>query len=287
MNIRELQRLLRKCWMKETSADPNGWTPENPAWGQCAVTSLVVQDLMGGELTRASLEDVQGFEFMRSHYWNTLPDGEQKDLSKSQFPNSAYKTIPEGQTKDRETTLSYEPTRKRFAILRLAVENEINPNPLYADDIYRRCFEMAQTSDCQKMRFGCVVMFEGREVAADGNRSIEPLKHLCKPTCIRFEIKSRTESMIGACGHAEEWAKEAVPKDIPLDECSLYVAGFQMDNTPWIKKRPEHTCLRCATQMFIAKIGKVYVPVIDRWEALTTEEALKTAIAYALPEQAG
>ncbi len=46
---------LERCWSADTSADPDGWSPENPAWGQCAVTALVVQDRFGGieiDLTR-------------------------------------------------------------------------------------------------------------------------------------------------------------------------------------------------------------------------------------------
>lgn len=284
MDVKELERLLRKCWSKETSADPDGWTPENPAWGQCAVTSLVVQDFFGGDLMRGSLENVKNFEFMKSHYWNRIPNRKRIDLSRSQFPKATYREIPRGEPRDRTYPLSHEPTRRRFTILRLAIENELRPNPLFSDPIYQKCFEVAQTSSCKKMRFGCLIAHDKLTVEAS-NKTIEPLQHLCEPECIRSRIKSRTESMIGACGHAEEWAlKEARKRDFPLDQCSLYIAGFQIDNTPWIKQRPEHTCIRCATQMFMAQIGKIYVPVIDRWEAINPEEALKTAISYALPD---
>ena len=60
---------------RRTSADPEGWSPHNRPWGQCAVTALVVQDRFGGELLRARVDGV-------SHYWNRLPDGSELDLTR-------------------------------------------------------------------------------------------------------------------------------------------------------------------------------------------------------------
>jgi hypothetical protein len=34
-----------------------------------------------------------------------------------------------------------------------------------------------------------------------------------------------------------------------------------------------------------ANLRRIFVPVIDRWEALTTEEALRSALAYATGEK--
>ncbi len=42
MTLGDLQKLLRKAWTRETSADPENWTPENPARNQCGVTALMV-----------------------------------------------------------------------------------------------------------------------------------------------------------------------------------------------------------------------------------------------------
>jgi len=52
-------------------------------------------------------------------------------------------------------------------------------------------------------------------------------------------------------------------KDIPLNECELYVAGLYPNGLPWIKQTAEHTCLRCSIQMQNADVGTIYVPVID------------------------
>jgi hypothetical protein len=60
-SIRELERALEVAWERTTSADPDRWSPQNPAWGQCAVTALIVQDHYGGELRRGIVDDI-------SHY---------------------------------------------------------------------------------------------------------------------------------------------------------------------------------------------------------------------------
>lgn len=96
-----------------------------------------------------------------------------------------------------------------------------------------------------------------------------------------MSITSRTESMLGACGHAEEGMWEVVHAGVPIHEHELYVAGFYPNGLLWIKTRAEHTCLRCAVQMHNAKIRRVYVPLIGGWRGISTEHALETALAYA------
>ncbi len=195
MTLDELRTLLRKSWTKETSADADRWTKDNPAWGQCAITALVIQDFFGGELLRGEVMMQEGPNI--SHYWNKLPDNSEHDFTVEQFP-SGYGRILETGIRDRKYVLSFEATRKRYALLRLAVENQINPNPLFSDNTYRSCFEAAQTSQCQKMKFGCLVMYKNKAIAAAANKITDPLRHLCEPDCIRLNIQSRTESMIGA-----------------------------------------------------------------------------------------
>src|ERR1700723_2879045 len=75
--VRGLRESFRQAWNAETSVDP-GWSEANPSLGQCAVTSLIVQDLLGGELVRAEVGEV-------SHYWNRLDDGVEVDLTRDQF----------------------------------------------------------------------------------------------------------------------------------------------------------------------------------------------------------
>jgi hypothetical protein len=66
-----------------TSDDPDEWSEENPARGQCGVTALVVQELLGGEILVANvLRD--GVRVDR-HAWNRLGSGLTLDLRRSQF----------------------------------------------------------------------------------------------------------------------------------------------------------------------------------------------------------
>jgi hypothetical protein len=92
--------------------------------------------------------------------------------------------------------------------------------------------------------------------------------------------------MLGACGHAEEFAmKIARDNGIPLKECDLYVAGVEGSGLPYIKQVAEHTCLRCSVQMYYAELKSINVPVKDRWESLSPQEALRTAARYATQEK--
>lgn len=282
MLLEKLEELLENCWTKETSVDPKNWNIFNPAWGQCAVTALVVQDFMGGQLLKAVIPTGKD---QISHYWNLLPDGKEVDLTSKQFSDGII--LKNEHLKERHYVLSYPATKKRYVLLRLAIENRIRKNPIFSNDIFKTCFETALDSECKKMKFACLVFYKNILVVKTFNKTLEPLKELCQPECIRFKIISRTESMIGACGHAEEWAIwETINKKISLDDCSFYIAGFNgKDNTPWIKSEEEHTCLRCSVQMYMAKVGKIYVPVNDDWEVLTPETAIKTSIAYTMKEK--
>jgi hypothetical protein len=66
--------MLHQCWSSETSGQ---WLPENPARGQCNVTSLIVQELFGGEILKT--EAPGGW-----HFYNRI-DGQRYDLTASQF----------------------------------------------------------------------------------------------------------------------------------------------------------------------------------------------------------
>ena len=105
--------MLRRAWSRSTSADPEGWSEVNPAWGQCAVTSLVLQDLLGGTLCRTIVDG-------NSHYFNILDNGEEVDLTWEQFPFGATKT--DRQPRERSFVLSFPDTARRYILLRTAVD---------------------------------------------------------------------------------------------------------------------------------------------------------------------
>jgi hypothetical protein len=110
--VGRLSTVLSQSWSLETSYDPAGWSKHNCAWGQCAVSALIAQDLLGGDLL---VGRVNGIE----HYWNELPDGRQLDLTKQQFGQIASLEQPSRVT--REYVLSFPDTRRRYERLRREV----------------------------------------------------------------------------------------------------------------------------------------------------------------------
>ncbi len=62
--------------------DVDVWSAENAARGHCAVASLVVNDLLGGQLLRAEVHE-HG-EQIGYHWWNRLA-GVDIDLTRDQF----------------------------------------------------------------------------------------------------------------------------------------------------------------------------------------------------------
>ena len=286
ITVQQLKNLLPDICDQETAYDSKGWTPKNPLYSHCTAVSLIAQNLFGGRLLCASLKDEPKFKHMKSHYWNELPDGTQVDFTKPQFGN-CYPLNLKPKAKKREDVLKFLSVAKRYKLLALRLAKVLsNNNPLFDDPIYKVCFETALESPCKKMRFGCVITHNSKIVYKGNNNIIEPLKVLCEKECIRLSITSRTEQMLGACGHAEELGLWKVANTgTPLNECELYIAGMYPNGLPWIKKEPEHTCLRCSTQMHNAKVKKIYVPVKDKWIGITSCQALQTALAYATKEK--
>ena len=281
------ESVLPDICRRDTSSNPDGWTEKNPLQGHCAVVSVLAQDMWEGKLLRASLENDAEFKFMGSHYINRLGDGTEVDFTRAQFGDRYPKMVFEERTKDYvlvdPKTKEPRPTMDRYKTLAYRFMTTVaGENVLFEDKIYKECFSAAMESSCQKMNFGSVIM-HGQEIVYSGaNVTIPPLKFMCEGECIRNNIQSRTESMIGACGHAEELGLWTVAKKgIKLSECDLYVAGFNRDKRPYIKKAAEHTCLRCAVQMYNAEIRQIYVPVKDHWEGISAETAVNTAALYA------
>ena len=78
---------LREAWAADTCSpddvERSPWSRENPAWGHCDITALVVNDLFGGELVCGEVHldgEQQGF-----HWWNRLPSGIDLDLTREQM----------------------------------------------------------------------------------------------------------------------------------------------------------------------------------------------------------
>ncbi|MGN7470752.1 YunG family protein [Brevibacillus sp. SAFN-007a] len=74
LNPEDLQRVLVQAWSLQSSSK---WTPDNPARGQCGVTALVVNDILGGEILKTQLPD-------GVHFYNRI-SGRRYDFTESQF----------------------------------------------------------------------------------------------------------------------------------------------------------------------------------------------------------
>ncbi|MFL5844202.1 MAG: hypothetical protein ACJ762_05870 [Solirubrobacteraceae bacterium] len=81
MTREELQEAIRASWGADTSDDP-AWSEENPTLGQCAVTTYVMREYLGGEILVAPVvpSDVNDH-----HLWLRLPSGEEIDFTFDQF----------------------------------------------------------------------------------------------------------------------------------------------------------------------------------------------------------
>lgn len=70
----DLPQRLRRAWSSETAST---WTAEDPAKGQCSVTAIAVQRLLGGEILKT--ETTQG-----PHFYNRI-GGVRYDFTAAQF----------------------------------------------------------------------------------------------------------------------------------------------------------------------------------------------------------
>ncbi len=83
LTLAGLEAAIRQSWSSETSADPDEWTPENPARGQCDVTATLVRSYLGGEILIANV--LHEGRRVERHAWNRLPSGLTIDLTRDQF----------------------------------------------------------------------------------------------------------------------------------------------------------------------------------------------------------
>jgi hypothetical protein len=85
VTLDETEAAIRAAWGRETSDDPDEWSEENPARGQCAVTALLVRELLGGEILVANV--LREGRRVERHAWNRLPSGLTLDLTRRPFVN--------------------------------------------------------------------------------------------------------------------------------------------------------------------------------------------------------
>jgi hypothetical protein len=103
---------LQASWGPDTSRFPGKFSALNPACGQCYVSSLVIQDYLGGDIQRFAVVDAG--EDMR-HVANVLPGGVLLDSTASQFTSiPVYVPIT---SESREDALAWPGTAARYEIL--------------------------------------------------------------------------------------------------------------------------------------------------------------------------
>jgi hypothetical protein len=112
--LAEVENAIRAAWGRDTSDDPDEWSEENPARGQCAVTALLLRELLGGEILIANV--VRDGKRIERHAWNRLASGLTLDLTREQFRAGESFTAPAV-----EEPLITHRTPERFETLRARV----------------------------------------------------------------------------------------------------------------------------------------------------------------------
>lgn len=140
VTLDELEFALTMSYDSEILANPDGWTPENPAYGHCSAAAQIIQDLFGGEIYgfRFSVKRWGG-RVLGGHFLNVLSDGRRVDFTKSQFPaDFPYEEIMDpknGRLVEREEQFGNAGSAGNYARLKKAVA-------------YNLWFYIGKTIDC-------------------------------------------------------------------------------------------------------------------------------------------
>ena len=111
---------LQESWCRDTGAGNSGLS--GMPVGQCAVTALLVQDLIGGQIVRTVIVTESGEE---SHYFNRIQGMGDIDLTRAQYPTHV---IPYGVEVERARLLEGERaitarTPERYVLLKSRYES--------------------------------------------------------------------------------------------------------------------------------------------------------------------
>ena len=109
--IAQLRRIIEPGWSSAT-AWKGRFLPERPSTNQCAVTAMLVQDMLGGDLVETHVNGVL-------HFFNRLPDGQDIDLTRDQFPADAVAAGERLRT--RGSLVRAGDVQRRYLLLKAAV----------------------------------------------------------------------------------------------------------------------------------------------------------------------
>lgn len=110
LTLLDIEKALLNSWSINSSSQ---WTKENPARGQCGVTALVVNDVLGGEIKKTMLS--KGW-----HFYNEIVSI-RCDFTASQFNEDVeYMDIPS----NREEAL-LDTNQKQYDYLKQSVMNHL------------------------------------------------------------------------------------------------------------------------------------------------------------------
>ena len=113
MTLENLKKILLNVY-DESTVHHNWkakWNKENPTYGQCVPTALLVQHYFGGDIYKHNIE---------FHYYNVI-DGNVVDLTKEQFEYE----LDYSNGKKKQPTLTELQTKERFELLKTSVEKYI------------------------------------------------------------------------------------------------------------------------------------------------------------------
>ena len=107
---------------------PNEWTPENPAKGQCDVSSFIAWEYLGGDRVLGKVF-ING-EQIEHHYWDRI-GGEDFDLTLVQFTGTKdiqeFTVVNDDYLRNKPTTMKSE-VAAQLDRLRGAVGQQLKPS---------------------------------------------------------------------------------------------------------------------------------------------------------------
>ncbi len=141
MGIGQLKQLLIQSWNLETCSSElrDKWIKENPSLGQCAITTLIVNDFFDGKIMRCMASS-------GIHYYNIIDD-ELVDLTVEQFLGE----IPQyehGEEITRDYLLSNEDTKNRYVLLNKNLQKTIGEKLTPEERLYIKSLVSKSCDTC-------------------------------------------------------------------------------------------------------------------------------------------